>query len=266
MDKVLNWKKSSISYATYGVGPKPVIAFHGYGQTKEVFKRLSDVFGSDYQIVAVDLPFHGKTIWKGQEMVEEEELMAFSQDFLKAVGVHAKFSVLAYSIGGNFALSIASVFAERMDTLWLLAADGLKYKPGYRFITQTVLGKWVFKGFVEFPQPAIGIIKLLHFIGFYPYKLKQFFLSNISTKEKRYDIYRRWRSVSVMIRSRREVIRKLNKHHIRVNLLFGKYDKIISYKSAIKIDRQLKNSNLVILEDGHQLLNEQTFKELKKLL
>ena len=264
MEKVFNWKNSTIAYTHYGVGQKSIIAFHGYGQTKEMFGPFTEVFGQDYQIIAVDLPFHGNTVWKGKEMLDPAEVYAFSQAFLEHVNVQDRFSVLAYSIGGNYALSLASAFATRVDRLWLIAADGLKFKPGFWFITRTVLGKWLFKGFVQFPGPAIGLIKLLNFVGFYPDKLRQFFLTSISDKQKRIAIYKRWRSVSQMVRNQKEVLDALNGAHIRVDMYFGRYDKIIPLKNAVEFDRKLDYSRLVILEDGHQLLHRITYQKMKE--
>lgn len=266
MDKLFHWKNSTISYTVIGNGEKQILAFHGYGQTKESFHEFESILPPDYQIIAVDLPFHGETIWKGKEMVEREEMKQFSSAFLEHLDIHKPFSVMAYSIGGNFALSVAYHFAEWVDKIYLFAADGLKFKPGFWFVTRTLAGKWLFKGFVQFPGPAVALIKLLNGVGIYPDKLRHFFLKSIETKELRIAIYKRWRSVARFGVPKRELIRRLNKHKVALRLYFGKYDKVIPLRNAVQFNKKLKQSKLTIIEDGHQLINKKTLEYFKEEL
>lgn len=266
MDKVFTWRNSDLSYRIYGSGSKSLIAFHGYGQSKEVFKDLVDVFGSEYQVVACDLPFHGKTIWRESEAIQDHEIYALSQEFLTHLNIDKKFTVLGYSIGGNFALALTAAFPTRVDSLWLLAADGLRFKPGFWFITRTILGRWFFNGFINFPRPVFFLIRLLHRLKVYPDKLVQFFMNNIDSKEKRKAIYKRWRSVSVMLRKNRFIWSQINSQNIPVKMFFGRFDKIIPVRNAIRFSKPLNKVNLVILEDGHQILNKKTYTKMKEVL
>jgi pimeloyl-ACP methyl ester carboxylesterase len=265
VDKVFHWNNSVISYCIYGTGKKAIIAFHGFGQTKEIFKELSSVFGPDYQVIAVDLPYHGATIWRGSETIDDSQLLELTTDFLSHLELQDKISLLGYSIGGNYALAMSLAFPTRVHHLWLLAADGLKFKLGFWFITHTLLGKWLFKGFVVFPQPAMLTLQLLGWLRIYPKKLKTFFMNSISSKEKRIAIYKRWRSVSRMKINPKPVSDVLNKNEIHVDLVFGRYDKIIPLRNAVRFNDKLRSSNLLILEQGHQLLNAETYGKMKDI-
>ena len=176
------------------------------------------------------------------------------------------FQVLGYSIGGNYALALSVAFPKKVDKLWLLAADGLKFKLGFWFVTRTWLGKWFFKGFVHFPGPIFLGIRVLSKMGFYPDKLVQFFMTNIATKDKRESIYQRWRSVSIMLRKNKEILARINKYSVPVEMFFGRFDKIIPLRNAINFAKKIDRVNLVILEDGHQILHSKTYKKMKEVL
>jgi pimeloyl-ACP methyl ester carboxylesterase len=265
VDKVFEWRHSSLSYRVFGTGQKTILAFHGFGQTKTVFENLGEVFGPGYQVVAIDLPFHGNTTWGESETINQNDLHEFTRQFLEHLDLQNSFELFGFSIGCNYALAMSYAFPSKIDRMWLIAADGIKFKPGFWFITHTLLGKWIFRGFIKLPKPAYAAIWLLNKLGIYPNKLKDFFVKSISTREKRVAIYKRWRSVSRMQVKTADVVKVLNDNHIHVNLIFGRYDKIIPLRNAIAFNKKLSSSDLLVLEQGHQLMNSETFRIIQKM-
>ncbi|MEI9807284.1 MAG: hypothetical protein WDO16_05030 [Bacteroidota bacterium] len=47
----------------FGSGPKTAFCFHGYGEEASSFSFLEKYAGDQYSFFAIDLPFHGQTIW-----------------------------------------------------------------------------------------------------------------------------------------------------------------------------------------------------------
>jgi pimeloyl-ACP methyl ester carboxylesterase len=56
---------------------KITILLHGYGETEHSFHFLKNHLPSSYFIVAIDMPYHGNTLWK--------EGMNFSVDDLLVI-------------------------------------------------------------------------------------------------------------------------------------------------------------------------------------
>ena len=59
-----SYRNSTIGYYRFGMGPKPVVCFHGYGEERTIFGFLGKYAGNQYTFYSIDLPFHGKTDWK----------------------------------------------------------------------------------------------------------------------------------------------------------------------------------------------------------
>ena len=101
-----NYKKSVISYYRFGVGPKPVICFHGYGEEAGIFEFLSKYIGNQFTLYCIDLPFHGKTEWKDQLIFTETDLLQILQEMLsekdqKSATKNKQLVLLGFSLGGR---------------------------------------------------------------------------------------------------------------------------------------------------------------------
>ncbi len=46
----------TLAYRSYGMGPMPIVAFHGFGRTGEDFAVLAPWLGEHYTLHAFDLP------------------------------------------------------------------------------------------------------------------------------------------------------------------------------------------------------------------
>ena len=61
---LVNYKSSQIAWARFGNGPEPVLCFHGYGEDAQRFASLRPATGERFTLLAIDLPFHGRTQWR----------------------------------------------------------------------------------------------------------------------------------------------------------------------------------------------------------
>jgi hypothetical protein len=78
-------------------------------------------------------------------------------------------------------------------------------------------------------------------------------------------LYKRWTYMRKMKTNRRAIKKLCGEKNIRLNLLFGKYDRIILSKHA-DIFKNAKNIQIKILEAGHQLMKEKYAGEIATLL
>lgn len=263
---VFQWKSSTICYRSWGNGKELMIAFHGYGLDGLSFYPISEKLQERFTWVAIDLPYQGRTRWREPGILGEEELCQLIKKFLSHIGHTGKVNLLAYSIGGNYTLGLVHRAPELIDRLILIAADGLKFKPMFWFITKTWFGRAIFKGFVIFPQPFFWVISVSRSLRIYPPRVLTFFYESIATRNKRAALMLRWISVSRILPSQSAVVRVINKHEIPVFLMFGRKDQVIPVGNAENFNSKLKNSKLIILEQGHQLLNKLNAQALEELL
>jgi len=103
--KQLIYKSSQISYYRFGTGPKPVICFHGYGEEALSFSFLEHNAGEQFTFYSIDLPFHGKTVWKEGLNFTNNDLLKIVQniretDNLKLKTQNLKPLLLGFSLGG----------------------------------------------------------------------------------------------------------------------------------------------------------------------
>lgn len=264
--EVFTWKSSTIFYRSWGRGSELMIAFHGYGLDGKSFYPITESLSDRYRIVAVDLPHQGRTRWREPGALDQKSLCDLIHAFVNHLNYTGKITLLAYSIGGNYALGFAQRSPEMIHKIVLIAADGLKFKPLFWFITRTWLGRMLFQGFVVAPQPVFWMIRWGRRLNIYPPRVLTFFYESIASKTKRTALMKRWISVSRILPKQKSVASTLNKHAIKVGLLFGQRDHVIPVDNARKFASKIKLSMLITPDQGHQLLTSHNAPLLEQLL
>ena len=266
MEKQFNWRNSRINYTTFGDAKELLICFHGYGQQSTIFNILEPSLSLKYKVVSIDLPFQGKTVWREKEKLTKELLGDLMTQFLDHIHAPAKVSLMAYSIGGNYALGFVTAFPERINEIWLLAADGLKRKRAFDFVTKTGIGQNLFKAFVLYPRWLFYTLRIASFFGFINKRVSNFYFATIETELKRQDLIDRWSSTARIAPNLSLSVQVLNEHRIRVVLIYGKKDSVIPYANAIAFDKKIINSKLVLMNLGHKLLVQKTNGVIKDII
>ncbi len=243
-----------------------MVAFHGYGQDGTAFKAITSEIEDFYTIVAIDLPYQGKTRWREPQALSGTELKELIKTFLNHLGHREKVSIMAYSIGGNYALGLAFQCPELIEELILIAADGLKFKPYFWFLTRTSFGRWLFGGFVNGPHLVFFFLWMMKVLHLYPKRVVSFFRNSISTRNQRAALMMRWISVSRILPKLDLVTEAINKHQIPVRLMFGRRDKVIPYTNAVAFSKRINDVKIEIPDQGHQLLKNQNAGILRELL
>jgi pimeloyl-ACP methyl ester carboxylesterase len=67
---------SRVHYTCWGTGPRVLFAFHGYGESGASFDFLAGALGGAFTVVAIDLPFHGATVWREGLFLAPADLLA----------------------------------------------------------------------------------------------------------------------------------------------------------------------------------------------
>ncbi len=126
------WKPSSTGCTTSAT--KTILCIHGWLDNCRSFYRLGPVLGSDYTVVALDLPGHGRSSHKSIDappMVQAELAYYVSEaiDELRTnglflLGKDQPITLIGHSLGAGIASLYASSFPEQVDQLILLDGAG----------------------------------------------------------------------------------------------------------------------------------------------
>ncbi len=264
----LTYKGSQISYLCFGTGPKTAFCFHGYGEEAVAFSFLEKHAGNEYTFYAIDLPYHGQTIWKeGYDLTVTDlwEIVNAIQygDRRDPVKENQHLTLVGFSLGGRLALSLYQTQPAGIDKLVLLAPDGLKINFWYWLSTQTPVGNRLFALTMKKPRWFFSFLQLLNKLRLVNSSIFKFVNYYIGDAEVRKLLYARWmvlRKLKPGLESIRSLVRN---HKTSVRLIYGEHDRIILPVRGEKFRKGIEGyCTLSVIHSGHQVLHEKHVKEI----
>jgi len=251
MQHTLRYKNSTLSYQQTGQGEKAFLLFHGFGQHHRAFAALTETLAPHYTLYAFDLFFHGNSQWnEGERPLEKAMWKEILVNFLKEHPTQ-RFSVLGFSLGGKFALATLELFPEQIEHIFLLAPDGIKTNFWYSLATYPLLLRQFFKSMILKPGRLHAITSVLHALRVVDKGLLRFAESQMDTKEKRERVYYSWVVFRHLHFDMRKVAELINDHGVRLTMIVGKHDKIITTQNMQRLLRHLRDYQLETLDTGH---------------
>ena len=256
----LSYGNNKINCLRIGKGKKLIIAFHGFGDSAELFVVFKPYLHEDYTIVSIDLPGHGLSQWQDKYMLPEA-LMALVQGIKNDFAVE-QFSLMGFSLGARVALNIVGLQPTWVDRLVLLAPDGLKNNFWYYFSTRNLLGRAVFQQVLNRPQPWIKwfhTMRNLNLIDESRFKFVSSKLMNHSVNEQ---VAYVWPVMSRLKPNPSVVKHNIKKYKIPVHIYMGIFDRIINYRIGEKFIKGLETAQLSILKSGHNVVKTEYIKQI----
>lgn len=267
-NQLLSFRNSTIGYSRFGNGPRVVICFHGFGEDSLTFEFLEKYAGHEFTFFALDLPFHGQTIWNEGLLFTHNDLLKIIDSILhsenqKPETKNPKLILLGFSLGGRIALSLYQVIPEQVAKIVLLAPDGLKVNFWYWFATQTWMGNKFFAFTMKKPDWFFHFLKLLNSIKLVNASIFKFVNYYIGKKDIRLLLYRRWTTLRKLKPGLARIKSIIRKQATPVRLVYGRHDRIILSSVGEKFRKGIEEySILTIIESGHQVLHEKYVKEI----
>ena len=284
-NRTLIFQGSRISYYRWGNGPRLLLCFHGYGESAPGFSFLEEIMGDTFTILAIDLPFHGHTDWKGTPLSPTtlltilEGIIAQELDSspISAAGgaplaagpgptaggaplmepTSKGWWLMGYSMGGRIALSLLEHAPEKIERLILLAPDGLVVNPWYWLATQTIPGRQLFKWTMYHPGWFFLLLRTGNKLGLVNPSVYNFVANYVDNKEIREQLYIRWTGLR-LFKPRLGVIKDIiRSRHLPVQLLYGRFDRIIRVERGETFRKGIEPwCTLTVIPAGHQLLKK----------
>lgn len=261
--QLLELEQAKLYFTKTGTGERTLIAFHGFGQSSQVFHELAASLSGSYTVYLVDIFFHGNSEWGSDEQPLEKTFWnRLMKKFLDEQSI-ATFSALGFSMGGKFVLATLEAFPNRIKEIFLLAPDGIKTSMWYSLATYPVALRNLFKSMIKRPQRFNAIATFALRIGLIDKGILRFVESQMDTEEKRKRVYYSWVVFRYLTFSMDRIATLFNQYNIELVMILGKFDKVITPKNMNALLHQVKNHQLEIPDTGHNGVIEASIKILK---
>ena len=250
------FRSSQIHYSFSGTGNKLLLCLHGYGETEHSFRFLEPRLPADYCMIAVDLPFHGKTKWnEGSDCTIPDLLMIIDAIRSASAPGAASITLLGFSMGGRLALALLQAIPASIEKVVLLAPDGLRVNFWYWLSTQTYIGNKLFLYTMKHPYWFFLLLRIINRLGLINQSVFKFVRHFIHDKPGRMHLYHRWTCFRTIKPDLAFIKKIILQYRVPVQLAYGKYDRIILHKRGEKFRDGIESfCTLQVIPAGHQLL------------
>ena len=263
----ISHKDMELAYHVFGEGKTAVLCFHGHGRSSLDFEFLAN---KDRKVISFDLFLHGDSTFDDSRiyhnLITGDDVEKLLEKLLEKEKI-GKFHWVAYSQGGRFTLTAYPRFKGRVLSLNLLAPDGLNDTNFYSWSQRRWWARGLFKRWVRRPQELMAITKALAKAKIIRPKIVDFLDYYTEDRERLSLAHKSWRSFRKLRPSNKKIKLALDETGIEFRLIMGKYDQIITVKSANSFLEALdRKESLIVLPYGHDLFKPEIKKELINIL
>ncbi len=259
----ISYGNSQVHYLKFGSGTRFIICLHGYGEDASSFTFLQKWLEKDYTFIALDLPYHGKTVWNEGLAMEPFALVEIIEKIIPLEFQTINF--LGYSMGGRVALQMIQQIPTRVERAVLIAPDGLHKNFWYWFSTQTGFGNKLFSRTMKNPKWMFGLMRFGRNIGLLNKSIFKFAHAYLDDETERDVLYKRWTTMRLFTPKLSVISLLLKLHSIQVRMLFGSYDRVILSKRSASLKKADDHVKIKVIKAGHQLLKEKHAKDIAAL-
>ena len=121
---------STLHHEVRGRRGRDVVLLHGWGLNLGVWGRLTRDLSSRFRVIAIDLPGHGRSAWDPDALTPAAQAWRVHQTIAPLT---ERYALLGWSLGGQFALDLASAMPAGIERLVLVGATPrFLAGPGWR--------------------------------------------------------------------------------------------------------------------------------------
>jgi pimeloyl-ACP methyl ester carboxylesterase len=264
----VTYKSSKVHYYLTGNGDKILLCFHGYGESGSSFNFMEKYITDGFVLIAIDFPFHGKTVWNEDLLFTPKDLLNITEEIIQSIAQkNTKIYLLGFSMGGRVALHLSQVIPTKIEKIILLAPDGLHVNFWYWFATQNYFGKKLFHFTVQHSAWFLSLLTIFNKTRLINQSIFKFTNYYLHDKQMRTDLFNRWITMRKFKPDTLKIKNNIRNNNIQIRLLYGEYDRVIRYTNAKKFMRGIESyCTLSILHSGHQLLQEKNEDAIIRLI
>jgi pimeloyl-ACP methyl ester carboxylesterase len=261
----------NLHYYKFGNGPCTMLCFHGYGMHGKQFKILESSLGSKYTFYGFDLFFHKETKLKDQSLasvkkgISKQELAALITEFCKCEGI-GRFSVIGYSMGTHFATAIVEELAPMVIEYIVASPSFLKPGALITFFSRCKAGNKILEKLVLDEKKMTGLLRSLNRFNIIDDEGYKILYSEVSTAELRFNFYSCFVYLRFLKTDRPRLLKAIEEQNIKSIFIFGKNDKAFPPNIGKTFIAKLKQAEVVILDEGHEMIKRSFVAALAGLL
>lgn len=250
MDELfITYKEATLHFHKSGNGQHVLLGFHGFGQDRRAFERLEH--DERYTLFLFDIFFHGKSEWRnGEEPLEKFFWNQLMTEFLNQYRID-RFSLVGFSMGGKFVLATLEAFPHKIDSVFLLAPDGIKTSLWYSLATYPSIIRRFFKSMITRPGRFVQLARLSNKIGLIDKSMLRFVEFQMNTEAKRKQVYLSWVVFRHLQFNMNRIANIINTNNISLTIVIGQYDKIIRVRDMNRLLKKVKQYSLQTPQTGH---------------
>ena len=236
----------------FGHGPKLMIALHGHGESARTVLPLTSLLGTNYTVFALDLPFHGKTVWRKDHFTPLELKSALESILFQEQ--KEQFSLLGFSFGGRAVLALTEHFQKHLESVFLLAPDGISTPSLTKFfIVPTAMQNFLEKR-VQNPDWLLRPTRFLYKIGFLPKQKMDFLENNLTRPHRIQRAFGMWRSLSHFAIAPNQAALNFNEMAIPVHVFSAFDDPHIPISALRHFVKNIPSARLFEFRGGHHII------------
>lgn len=267
---ITEYKGYRLFAETFGHGPEPLLAFHGFGQHAGIWRVFEDVLSEKYTVYAFEHFHHGRSFYPPNKRksapFSPNTWRSLMDNFLSQQGID-HFALMGYSLGGKTALKTLEMFPERVNSLVLLAPDGVIESGWYRFVSRNPAGEFLYKSVINKPDVLFGLMKGMTKLGVVSEKEYKFATGQLDSEEKRKLVYYTWRSYALLRPHLDSIKQIINRRHIPAHIITGKYDTVLNPRIGHTFIEGLHaGCRYIELTASHDLLRHKTAETLRQIV
>lgn len=218
-------------FKKFGHGQNILIFFHGFGQDHHAWNKLVAELPDNTCAYTLDLPHHGQSFKPTKPLSQKDWLAVFS-DFLASENI-LNFSLIAYSLGGRFALYTFQKLAHRINQVILIAPDGFHQHFWYRVATSPLINS-VFRYLMYHPEIFNKWLNFFEQIKWVPQPLIKFARKELQSKKRCIQVYYTWTHFKPIQPDLQLINQLSHQNSKKIHLILGTRDSIINPEKIVE--------------------------------
>jgi pimeloyl-ACP methyl ester carboxylesterase len=241
-------------YYAHPTAEKTVVLLHGFLSSTFSFRRLVPLLCTEFNVISVDLPPFGKS---GKTTFYTYSLQNQAKTVIRLLEHLGKKQVIliGHSMGGQVALNVCYQQPELVEQTVLLCSSGYLKRSSFPLILSSYIP--FFYLYVRRWLASSGVEKNLRNVVHDHSLIDEVMLTGyLQPFTQDNEIFK---GLTKMIRDREGDLtpEQLKKIKTPCLLIWGEYDKVVPLQIGKKLRKDLKNSQLIILEKTGHLVPEE---------
>jgi len=242
--------------AHLGAGPELWLALHGYGDDHRLFRFVGDFLPPNARLVLLDLPYFGQSQGElGAEKLDADWLVSFLTTLKAHFPDTRSIHLIGFSLGAKFALGLYQHSPFPIHQAILIAPDGLRLHPLYRFCIYNPVGKRLFKATLRRPGTFLFVLRSLYNLHIADAFKYRFVKRQFEKEERRKQLEKVWFGYAEIRPDLKEVARRTEEWDTHWHVIWGEKDTVLPVRLGNRFRKQVSNVELHLLASGHRLLH-----------